>query len=95
MRYETYRAGTGQASCYRPAPRVPDEQGGLCRKGWTSADLLTHPDRLLTPLVRNSKTPPLRPASWEEALGRIAAGIADVQTHCGTPNAVGSLAVAD
>ncbi|MGL5859215.1 MAG: molybdopterin oxidoreductase family protein [Angustibacter sp.] len=30
----------------------PTNRGGLCRKGWTAADVLRAPDRLTTPLVR-------------------------------------------
>ena len=45
--------------------------GGLCHKGWTAAALLDHPDRLTTPLVRDGKGAPLRPATWAEALDRI------------------------
>src|SRR5918999_2218252 len=53
----------------------PTNRGGLCRKGWTAARLLTAPGRLTTPLVRDGKGAPLRPASWEEALDRVVAGI--------------------
>jgi len=53
----------------------PTNRGGLCQKGWTAADLLDHPHRLTTPLVRDSRLDPLRPASWEEALGRIATAL--------------------
>lgn len=61
----------------------PTNKGGLCRKGWTSAELLTAPDRLTTPLVRDSKDAPLRPATWEEALDRIVAGIRAIQDGYG------------
>ncbi|WP_218040304.1 molybdopterin oxidoreductase family protein [Actinomadura sp. WMMB 499] len=56
------------------APRddVPANQGGLCRKGWTSAELLTVPDRLTVPLMRKSRDAPLEPCTWEEALDRVA-----------------------
>ena len=30
----------------------PTNQGGLCRKGWTSAEVLTAPDRLTAPQLR-------------------------------------------
>ncbi len=55
------------------APRkdFPTNKGGLCQKGWTSADLLAHRDRLLTPFVRDERSAPLRPTSWEEALDCI------------------------
>src|ERR1700736_2844850 len=49
----------------------PTNQGGLCQKGWTAAELLDSPDRLRTPLVRDSRSEALRPASWDEALDRI------------------------
>ncbi len=64
-------------------PDFPTNKGGLCQKGWTSADLLTHPDRLLSPLVRDAKGSPLRPASWDEALDRIADGLTRVQQQYG------------
>ncbi len=50
----------------------PTNRGGLCHKGWTSADLLTSPERLATPLVRRSRADPLTPASWDDALCLIA-----------------------
>ena len=46
--------------------------GGLCQKGWTSVELLTHPQRLTSPLMRADRGSPLRPVSWEVALDRIA-----------------------
>ena len=57
----------------------PTNRGGLCQKGWTSAELLDHPDRLRTPLVRDTRTSPLRPASWTEALDRITFAIERTQ----------------
>ena len=53
-------------------PEFPTNKGGLCQKGWTAADLLYHPDRLTTPLLRDNKQDPFRPVSWEEALERVA-----------------------
>ena len=46
----------------------PTNRGGLCAKGWTAADLLDHPDRLLTPLVRAIAGD--RPAAAAGDLGR-------------------------
>ena len=57
----------------------PTNKGGLCRKGWTAAVLLSAPDRLTTPLVRDRKGMHLRPASWEEALDKITHGIRAIQ----------------
>ncbi len=53
--------------------------GGLCRKGWTSADLLRSPHRLTTPLIRDRKGGPLREAGWDEALDRVVTGISLAQ----------------
>lgn len=56
----------------------PTNRGGLCQKGWTAAAVLRAPDRLSTPLLRNSAGK-LVPATWEEALGRVADGLRAVQ----------------
>ncbi|MET9297874.1 molybdopterin oxidoreductase family protein [Micromonospora aurantiaca] len=65
----------------------PTNRGGLCQKGWTAADLLDHPDRLTTPLLRDRPGGELRPATWDEALDRVAAGVRNVQHRHG-PDAV-------
>ena len=49
----------------------PVNKGALCIKGWTSAEALAHPDRLIRPLVRNANGQ-LVPATWDEALDRVA-----------------------
>jgi assimilatory nitrate reductase catalytic subunit len=60
----------------------PTNKGGLCRKGWTAAELLYAPDRLTTPLMRARKGAPLEPVSWHTALDRAADGIRTIQaTH--------------
>ena len=66
------------------APRkdFPTNKGGLCQKGWTSADLLSHPDRLTTPLMRD-KGGELRPVSWDIALDRVAHELTTVQERYG------------
>ena len=61
----------------------PTNKGGLCRKGWTAASLLTTPDRLTSPLVRDRKDGPLRPASWNEALDRIVGSFRATQQRHG------------
>ncbi len=67
------------------APRNdwPTNKGGLCQKGWTAAELLSHPDRLTTPLMRDNKHSTLRSVSWEIALDRIAQEITAVQERWG------------
>lgn len=65
------------------APRdFPTNRGGLCQKGWTSASVLRATDRITTPLLRGSDGA-LHPASWDEALDVVAAGIARVQDEHG------------
>jgi assimilatory nitrate reductase catalytic subunit len=66
----------------------PVNRGGLCQKGWSATELLDHSERLHTPLVRAAKGRALRPASWDEALDRIALEIRNAQT-CFGPDAVG------
>ena len=61
----------------------PTNRGGLCQKGWTSAELLASPDRLTMPLVRAYRAAPLKPASWDEALARVAAEIRRSQSVYG------------
>jgi assimilatory nitrate reductase catalytic subunit len=65
----------------------PTNQGGLCRKGWTAAELLHAPDRLQTPLMRDRKGDALRPVSWPAALDRITTQFKAAAADSG-PNAV-------
>lgn len=66
----------------------PTNLGGLCAKGFSAAELLDHPDRLTHPLIRDHRGQSLRPATWDEALDRIAAAIRAAQGVHGL-NAVG------
>ncbi len=59
-------------------PEFPVNQGGMCRKGWTSTGLLNHRERLTTPLVR-ADSGEFRPASWDEALDLIATRLAELR----------------
>ncbi|WP_158862126.1 molybdopterin oxidoreductase family protein [Leifsonia sp. AG29] len=63
----------------------PTNRGGLCKKGWTSAELLTTPGRLTTPLVRTDGS--LRSATWDEALDLIARTLTGIRATDG-PDAV-------
>ncbi|MBV9850340.1 MAG: molybdopterin oxidoreductase family protein [Armatimonadetes bacterium] len=77
-------AGGGGLLTVAPRPDFPTNKGGLCQKGWTSTELLSHPDRLTTPLMRlGGKGGTLRPVSWDEALDRVAYEITAVQTQHG------------
>ncbi|WP_407564824.1 molybdopterin oxidoreductase family protein [Streptomyces sp. 184] len=51
-------------------------RGALCGKGRTAPAVLASAARLTEPLVRDDPAAPLRPASWPEALDRVAAGLA-------------------
>ncbi|MDP9799891.1 assimilatory nitrate reductase catalytic subunit [Catenuloplanes nepalensis] len=55
----------------------PTNRGGLCQKGWTAADLLDHPERITTPLIRRDGR--LQEASWDDALTLIASKIKSIQ----------------
>ncbi len=70
------------------ARQFPTNLGGLCQKGWTATELLSHPERLLSPLMRLSKGAELRPVSWDQAFARITQEIRAIQQQFG-PDAVG------
>ena len=76
----------------------PANQGRLCVKGRYGFDYVSHPGRLMTPLVRRDGVPKsaafdidpndpsshFREATWDEALDRAAAGLARIRdTHGG------------
>jgi anaerobic selenocysteine-containing dehydrogenase len=60
----------------------PDSQGFLCIRGQASREVIGNPARLLHPLIRDRRTDEFRRATWDEALDRIVAGMAN-------PEAVG------
>lgn len=65
----------------------PVNRGALCGKGRTSAAVLASDVRLTSPLVRDEGGT-LVPASWDEALDRIAAELGRTRAEYG-PDAVG------
>lgn len=67
-------------------PHFPVNNGDLCIKGWTSTELLRHPKRLTSPLVRSRGE--LKSASWEAALDAVADAIRLAREAYG-PDAVG------
>ena len=80
----------GGAGLEVAARDFPTNRGGLCRKGWTAAELLDAPDRL-TIAARPSRRAVRQLAprvSWAEALATVASRIRDVQRVHG-PDAVG------
>ncbi|MEU5704437.1 molybdopterin oxidoreductase family protein [Streptomyces aurantiacus] len=64
----------------------PVNRGALCGKGRTAPALLSSGVRLTTPLIRSDGA--LRPATWDEALDRIADGLSRTRTEHG-PDACG------
>lgn len=60
----------------RGDPDNPDSRGFLCIRGQASREIIDNPARLLHPLVRDRREDPFRRATWDEALGRIAAALA-------------------
>ncbi|MRX45122.1 molybdopterin oxidoreductase family protein [Agromyces kandeliae] len=65
----------------------PTNRGGLCKKGWTSAELLASPSRLTAPLVRGSDGS-LRETTWEAALDLVADRLRGIRSEHGA-DAVG------
>ncbi|WP_141204839.1 molybdopterin oxidoreductase family protein [Streptomyces griseorubiginosus] len=64
----------------------PVNRGALCGKGRTAPAVLSSRVRLTSPLVRSGGT--LVPATWDEALDRIAGGLARTRSEHG-PDACG------
>ncbi|WP_241534753.1 molybdopterin oxidoreductase family protein [Clavibacter michiganensis] len=60
----------------------PTNRGGLCRKGWTSAEVLTAAGRLAHPLVRDASGE-LTPATWDQALDLVADRLRDSRARFG------------
>lgn len=61
----------------------PTPGGGLCQKGWNAAALLHHPQRITTPLLRTSRTEPLRPVTWDTAITAITTRLNALRTRHG------------
>ncbi len=65
-------------------PRDHDiNRGKLCPKGVTAYQQVDHPDRLTTPLMRESRGASLRPVSWDMALDRVVSEIRRIQAAHG------------
>lgn len=72
---------------------APDDAGpnygDLCVKGRFGHNFIQHPDRLKTPMVRRYEGGPLEPASWDEALERIATRFAAIRGAHGPDSLAG------
>ncbi|MEX2552164.1 MAG: molybdopterin oxidoreductase family protein [Actinomycetota bacterium] len=55
----------------------------LCPKGVTAYQQVNHVDRLTAPLIRDSRSEPLREVSWDEALDRVVSEIRRIQKTYG------------
>jgi predicted molibdopterin-dependent oxidoreductase YjgC len=77
----------------QPVKGHPISEGKLCVKGWNVHDFVYHPERLVTPLIRDSKGQELREATWDEALDLVASRLGQIKAESG-PDAVGFLASA-
>jgi len=64
----------------------PTNRGGLCKKGWTAAELLVSSDRIAEPMIREGDG--FRAAGWGEALDLIAERLRAIRRESG-PDAVG------
>src|SRR3954465_3707031 len=84
--YCSLQCGMSVTAGDRPATLVPADfptnKGGLCSKGWSSTELLDHPERLPRPLVRavpGDRTSPLVETSWNHVLDRLVTAIERTQ----------------
>ncbi|WP_046468293.1 molybdopterin oxidoreductase family protein [Allosalinactinospora lopnorensis] len=78
--------GPGGALAARPAD-FPTNRGGLCRKGWTSAEMLGVVDRLRRPLLRKDREDDFAEVDWDTALDYVADRLTDLRAAHG-PEAV-------
>ncbi|MFJ6674065.1 formate dehydrogenase subunit alpha [Actinosynnema sp. NPDC091369] len=74
---------------------VPYKDGGAneghsCVKGRFALGYATHPDRVLTPMVREKITDPWREVSWEEAITYTASRMREIQAAHGV-GAIGGI----
>lgn len=64
-------------------PGFPVNGGALCGKGRTAPAVLSSRVRLTEPLVRAKATGRLEPATWDEAVARVAEGLSRTRTEHG------------
>jgi formate dehydrogenase major subunit len=88
-RLETHVAG-GRILSITPALDGPANEGHTCLKGRFAHGFTRSPDRLTTPLIRDAGGE-LQPASWDEALERIAAEMGRIKRDHGA-DAIAGLA---
>lgn len=76
------RAANRLVKVTSPPPGTTVNDGNLCVKGRFANDFIHHEDRLTEPLVKGLDGQ-LQPASWEEALDRVAKGLTAVKDRHG------------
>ncbi|GAA1953522.1 molybdopterin oxidoreductase family protein [Nocardioides panacihumi] len=86
-------ARKGPALEVQPRPQrnahSPDDEGALCRKGWTAGGLRGSRERLTTPLVRDRASGEWSAVDWDEALDLVASRLAAIRVaHGADANAV-------
>ena len=60
----------------------PTNRGGLCKKGWTAAELLDSAERIVHPLIRQTDGTFVE-ASWSDALDLVATQLSDSRLRFG------------
>jgi formate dehydrogenase major subunit len=74
-----------------PALDGPANEGHTCLKGRFAHQFSRNRERLTTPLIRDARGGALRPATWDEAIGRIASELGRIRSASG-PDAIAGLA---
>ena len=77
-------AAASAAFDVRADDEFPVNRGQMCIKGFTSAELLDHPARVTTPLLRG-RAGTLVPASWDAALDFVAERLLAIRARHGAP----------
>jgi len=89
-RLEAHVAGDRVRSI-TPATDGPANEGHTCLKGRFAHQFSRHRERLTTPLIRDSRTGRLQPATWEQATERIVRELTRIKVQHG-PDAIAGLA---
>jgi formate dehydrogenase alpha subunit len=71
----------GRVTGVSSSPAHPLSRGRLCIKGWQSSEFIHHPDRLKTPLIRQSEQQVA--ATWEAALNFTSKRLGEIQDQYG------------
>ena len=87
-----FRAETKGSDVVRMVPHKDGRanHGHSCVKGRFAWGYATHPDRITTPMIRNSIDEPWRHVSWEAAIGHAAAEFRRIQAKHGR-GAIGAI----